>query len=48
MTYTDENGATKSGQVTAVRLGNEKTEASAIVGGVPVPMGRITEVRTGA
>src|SRR3712207_4644607 len=48
VTYTDENGATKTGLVSAVRLGNDKTEASAIVGGATVPMGRITEVRTSA
>src|SRR3712207_3448282 len=48
VTYTDENGATKTGLVSAVRLGNDKTEAAAIVGGATVPMGRITEVRTSA
>ncbi len=48
VTYTDENGATKTGRVSAVRLGTDKTEATAVVGGVPVAMGRITEVSTSA
>jgi flagellar basal-body rod modification protein FlgD len=46
VTFTDESGATKTGAVTAVRLGTDNTEATAVVGGVAVPMGRITEVRT--
>jgi flagellar basal-body rod modification protein FlgD len=46
--YTDESGATKTGAVSSVRLGTDKTEATAVVGGVSVPMGRITEVRTSA
>jgi flagellar basal-body rod modification protein FlgD len=46
--YTDESGATKTGAVSSVRLGTDKTEAIAVVGGVSVPMGRITEVRTSA
>ncbi|HEY0401760.1 MAG TPA: flagellar hook capping FlgD N-terminal domain-containing protein [Blastococcus sp.] len=44
VSYTDENGATKSGLVTSVRLGSDTTEATAMVGGVSVSMGRITEV----
>ncbi len=44
VSYTDENGATKTGLVTSVRLGSDTTEASAMVGGVSVAMGRITEV----
>jgi flagellar basal-body rod modification protein FlgD len=48
VSYTDETGATRTGAVTAVRLGSDKAEATAVVGGVPVPMGRITEVRTSA
>ena len=47
-TYTDESGATKTGAVSSVRLGTDKTEAIAVVGGVSVPMGRITEVSTSA
>jgi flagellar basal-body rod modification protein FlgD len=46
--YTDESGATKTGAVSSVRLGTDKTEATAVVGGVSVAMGRITEVRTSA
>ena len=42
--YTDESGATKTGAVSSVRLGTDSTEASAMVGGVSVAMGRITEV----
>ena len=44
VSYTDEDGATKTGLVTSVRLGTDSTEASAMVGGVAVAMGRITEV----
>src|SRR3954452_2933985 len=46
VSYTDESGATRAGAVTAVQLGSDKAEATAVVGGVSVPMGRITEVRT--
>ncbi len=48
VSYTDDAGATKTGLVTAVRLGTDKTEATAVVGGVAVAMGRITEVSTTA
>jgi len=44
VSYTDETGAKKTGQVTSVRLGTDTTEATAMVGGVSVSMGRITEV----
>ena len=44
VTYTDETGATKTGTVTAVRLGTDTAEAVAKVGGVDVAIGRITEV----
>src|SRR4051812_39062 len=44
VTYTDETGAKQTGQVTSVRLGTDSTEATAMVGGVSVSMGRITEV----
>ena len=47
VTYTDDTGANVTGTVSAVRLGNDKTEAKAVVGGVAVEMGRITEVSTG-
>jgi flagellar basal-body rod modification protein FlgD len=46
VSYTDENGATQTGTVSAVRLGTDKTGATAVVGGVAVAMGRITEVST--
>jgi flagellar basal-body rod modification protein FlgD len=48
VSYTGDDGETRTGLVTSVRLGNETTEASAMVGGVAVPMGRITEVSTSA
>ena len=48
VTYTDETGAKQSGLVTSVRLGTDTTEASAMVGGVSVAMGRITEVASTA
>ena len=34
----------RTGLVTSVRLGSDTTEATAMVGGVSVSMGRITEV----
>ena len=42
--YTDETGATKTGTVSSVRLATDQAEAVATVGGLAVPMGRITEV----
>ena len=48
VSYTDENGATKTGLVSSVRLGSDTAEASATVGGVSVAVGRITEVSTSA
>jgi flagellar basal-body rod modification protein FlgD len=48
VSYTDENGAKQSGLVTSVRLGTDTTEATAMVGGVAVAMGRITEVASTA
>lgn len=48
VSYSDETGATKTGLVTAVRLGTGTSEATAVVGGVAVSMGRITEVSTTA
>ncbi|SEL18271.1 flagellar basal-body rod modification protein FlgD [Blastococcus sp. DSM 46786] len=44
--YTDPTGASKTGVVTSVRLGTDKVEAVATVGGVEVPLGRITDVGT--
>ena len=48
VTYSDETGAKQTGLVTSVRLGNDTTEASVMVGGVAVAMGRITEVASTA
>ena len=44
VSYTDDTGAKQTGLVTSVRLGSDTTEATAMVGGVAVAMGRITEV----
>jgi len=44
VSYTDENGAKQTGVVSSVRLGSDTSEATAMVGGVSVSMGRITEV----
>jgi flagellar basal-body rod modification protein FlgD len=43
-TYTDENGAEKTGVVTAVRLASRSSEAIAVIGGAEVQVGRITEI----
>ena len=48
VSYTDETGAKQTGLVTSVRLGSDTTEATAIVGGAAVSMGRITEVASTA
>ncbi|HEV7725588.1 MAG TPA: flagellar hook capping FlgD N-terminal domain-containing protein [Modestobacter sp.] len=46
VSYTDTDGSTKTGTVTAVRIGGNTAdgEPEAMVGGVAVPMGRLTEV----
>ena len=44
VSYTDDTGAKQTGLVTSVRLGSDTVEATAIVGGAAVSMGRITEV----
>ena len=46
VSYTDTDGSTKTGTVSAVRLGGADGEPQAVVGGAPVPMGRLTEVGT--
>ena len=48
VSYTDTDGSTKTGTVSAVRLGGTDGEPQAVVGGVTVPMGRLTEVSTPA
>jgi len=45
-TYTDETGASKTGLITSVRLASGKNEAAAYIGGVPIPVGRLTEIRS--
>jgi flagellar basal-body rod modification protein FlgD len=44
--YTDDEGAKKTGVVTSVRLATDFSEAQAMVGGVAVALGRITEIAT--
>lgn len=46
VTWTDSTGAAKTGVVTSVRLATDKAEAEATIGGVAVPLGRITHVGT--
>ncbi len=43
-TYTDTDGASVSGRISAVRLAQGDQEAVAVIGGVEVPVGRITEL----
>ena len=43
-TYTDANGASLTGRISAVRLAQGDQEAVAIIGGKDVPVGRITEL----
>ncbi len=43
-TYTDTNGASVTGTVSSVRLANRDSEAIAVIGGVEVQVGRITEI----
>jgi flagellar basal-body rod modification protein FlgD len=44
VTYTDDAGASQTGAVTSVVLGDDTTEATATIGGKSVPLGRITQV----
>jgi flagellar basal-body rod modification protein FlgD len=44
VTWTDSDGSSKSGTVSSVRLAQADQEAVALVGGVEVPVGRITEI----
>ena len=43
-TYTDTTGASKTGVVTAVQLASKQSEAVAIIDGVKVQVGRLTEI----
>ncbi len=43
-TYTDTSGASKTGVISSVRLASGDKEASAYIGGVAVPVGRLTEI----
>ncbi len=43
-TYTDTNGASKTGIVSSVRLASRDSEAVAVINGVSVPVGRLTEI----
>ncbi len=44
VSWTDTDGTTKTGTVSAVRLGSAAGEPEAVVDGVPVAMGRLTQV----
>ena len=45
VSYTDTDGATKSGLVTAVKISSDSTtESQAVIGGVAVDLGRISQV----
>jgi flagellar basal-body rod modification protein FlgD len=44
VSYTDDSGATQTGAVTSVVLGDDTKEATATIGGKSVPLGRITQV----
>ena len=44
VTYTDTDGAPVTGTVSSVRLAQANQEAVAVVDGVEVPVGRITEI----
>jgi flagellar basal-body rod modification protein FlgD len=43
-TYTDTTGASVTGVVSSVRLASRSNEAIAVIGGVEVQVGRITEI----
>ena len=43
-TYTDTDGSAKTGVISSVRLASGKNEASAFIGGVAVPVGRLTDI----
>jgi flagellar basal-body rod modification protein FlgD len=43
-TYTDTTGAAQTGVITSVRLASKQSEAVAFIGGVQVPVGRLTEI----
>ncbi len=45
-TYTDTAGASKTGVVTSVRLASRQSEAIAVIDGVEVGVGRLTEIAT--
>ena len=44
VTYTAEDGTATTGKVSSVVIATDSSEATATVGGVAVPMGRITQV----
>ena len=45
VSYTDSDGATKTGVVTAVKISSDSTaESQAVIGGVDVDLGRISQV----
>ena len=44
VTYTDDTGASQTGAVTSVLLGDDTKEATATIGGKSIPLARITQV----
>jgi flagellar basal-body rod modification protein FlgD len=44
VTYTATDGSTRTGDVTSVLLGDDTTEATAVIDGSPVALGRITAI----
>ncbi|SDX87667.1 flagellar basal-body rod modification protein FlgD [Modestobacter sp. DSM 44400] len=48
VSYTAEDGTTATGKVSSVVIATDTSEAKAMVGGVAVPLGRITEVFAGS
>jgi flagellar basal-body rod modification protein FlgD len=44
VSYTDTDGSSRTGTVTAVRLGGTGTEPEAVVDGATVPLSRLTQV----
>jgi flagellar basal-body rod modification protein FlgD len=48
VSYTDTDGTTKTGTVSAVRFSSSGTTSTAVIGGATVDVGRITQVGTAA
>ena len=44
VSYTDTDGSTRAGLVTAVKIGSGSNESKAVIGGVDVELGRVSQV----